>query len=188
MEGIFRPAPYNPCMFHALNELLAPVAMDRITLVMNHVLGREPAALDRLKPHAGRTLLVLPERWPSLLPPLPPLAFRITPAGMLEWCGMTGVDEPDLTMRLDASNPALLMVSAMAGDTPPVRIDGPADLAGDVNWLLVNLRWDVTDDLERLFGPAPARTLRELGSWLGRGLKTALQGAQSLADRVRPPR
>lgn len=175
-------------MFHALNELLAPVAMDRITLVMNHVLGREPAALDRLKPNAGCTLLVLPERWPSLLPPLPPLAFRITPAGMLEWCGMTGVDQPDLTMRLDASNPALLMVSAMSGDTPPVRIDGPAQLAADVNWLLVNLRWDVADDLERFFGAAPARSLRQLGGWLGRGLKAALQGAQSLADRVRPPR
>jgi len=25
--------------------------------------------------------------WPALLPPPPALAFRVTPAGLLEWCG-----------------------------------------------------------------------------------------------------
>ena len=39
---------------------------------------------------------------------------------------------------------------AMAGDKPPVSIDGDAQLAGDVNWLLLNLRWDIAADLERL--------------------------------------
>jgi len=175
-------------MFSALNDLLAPAAMDRLMLVVNHVLGREPAAMERLRVHAGRSILVLPERWPALLPALPALGFRITPAGLLEWCGLTGVDSPDLSVRLDASNPALLVVGALTGETPPVRIDGDAQLATDVNWLLVNLRWDVTDDLERLFGAGPAQTLRQMGSWLSRGLKAAFQGAQSLVDRVRPPR
>lgn len=175
-------------MFHALNDLLAPAAMDRLTLVINHVLGREPAATDRLRVHAGRSIRVQPERWPALLPPLPPLAYRITPAGLVEWSGLSGVDQPDLTLRLDASNPARLVFAALAGETPPVRIEGDAQLATDVNWLLVNLRWDVADDLERLFGAAPAQTLRQLGSWLARGLKAAFQGAQSLVDRVRPPR
>lgn len=175
-------------MFHALNDLLAPAAMDRLTLVINHVLGREPAATERLRAHAGRSILVQPDRWPALLPPLPPLAYRVTPAGLVEWCGMTGVDRPDLTVQLDASNPARLAFAALSGETPSVRIDGDAQLAGDVNWLLVNLRWDVTDDLERLFGAAPAQTLRQMGSWLSRGLKAAFQGAQALAERVRPPR
>jgi ubiquinone biosynthesis accessory factor UbiJ len=175
-------------MISALNDLLAPAAMDRLLLVVNHVLGREPAAMDRLRVHAGRSILVMPERWPALLPALPALGFRITPAGLLEWCGLTGVDSPDLLVRLDASNPALLVVGALTGETPPVRIDGDAQLATDVNWLLVNLRWDVTDDLERLFGAGPARMLQQLGSWLSRGLKAAFQGAQSLIDRVRPPR
>jgi ubiquinone biosynthesis accessory factor UbiJ len=175
-------------MFSALNDLLAPAAMDRLVLVVNHVLGREPAAMERLRVHAGRSVLVVPERWPALLPALPPLAFRITPAGLFEWSGLTGVDSPDLTVQVDASNPALLVVSALSGETPPVRIDGDAQLATDVNWLLVNLRWDVTDDLERLFGPGPAQTLRQIGGWFARGLKSAFQGAQTLVDRMRPPR
>jgi hypothetical protein len=37
--------------------------------------------------------------------------------------------------------------------TPPVDIEGDAQLAGDVNWLMQNLRWDVAADLERLFPP-----------------------------------
>jgi ubiquinone biosynthesis protein UbiJ len=172
-------------MFQALNELLAPAAMERLTLVVNHVLGQEPAAADRLKPHAGRTLAVLPERWPALLPPLPALAFRVTPAGLLEWCGVNGVDAPDLRMHVDASNPAQLLVNTLAGETPAVRIDGDAGLGADVNWLLVNLRWDVADDLERLFGPTAAQTLQRLGGWLARGLKAAFQGASGLVERMR---
>ena len=48
------------------------------------------------------------------------------------------------------------MARALGGTPPPVQIDGDAQLAGDVNWLLLNLRWDVAADLERLFGPTPA--------------------------------
>ena len=41
----------------ALYEMLAPAAIERLTLLINHVLGREPVAMERLKPHAGRVLL-----------------------------------------------------------------------------------------------------------------------------------
>jgi ubiquinone biosynthesis accessory factor UbiJ len=179
---------YNPCMLHALNDLLAPAAMERLTLVVNHVVGSEPAATDRLRPHAGRSIVVVPQGWPGLLPPLPALAFRVTPAGLLEWCGLAGVDAPDLSLRLDASNPARLALQALAGETPQVQIDGDAQFAGDINWLLVNLRWDVAADLERLFGPGPAQALHRSGAWLGRGLKAAFAQASAVADRLRPRR
>ena len=65
----------------------------------------------------------------------------------------------DLGVRVDASNPLLLMARAMAGDKPTVSIDGDAQLAGDVNWLLLNLRWDIAADLEKVFGPAVAEAL-----------------------------
>ena len=74
-------------MLQTLHEMLAPAAMERLTLLINHVLRREPAAVERLLPHAGRSLRVEPEGWPAWLPPLPALAFRVTPAGLLEWCG-----------------------------------------------------------------------------------------------------
>jgi ubiquinone biosynthesis protein UbiJ len=174
-------------MLHALNELLAPAALERLTLLINHVLAQEAAATQRMRVHAGRSIVVLPERWPALLPPLPPLAFRVTPAGLLEWCGMVGAEAPDLRVRVDASNPARLAFATLAGETPQVQIEGAAQLATDVNWLIVNVRWDVADELQRLFGPAAAQALQGLGSWLARGLRAAMQGANSLAQRVKPP-
>jgi ubiquinone biosynthesis accessory factor UbiJ len=175
-------------MLHSLNAMLAPALMERLVLVVNHVLGAEPAATQRLQTHAQRVIQLQMQAWPSLLPAPPVLAFRITPAGMLEWCGTS--DAPgvvDLSLRVDASNPLRLMAKAMAGDMPGVDIDGDAQLAGDVNWLLQNLRWDVAADMERLFGPTMAYPLQRLGSALARGLRAALQGATGLTQQMRPP-
>ena len=71
-------------------------------------------------------------------------------------------------MRLEAANPAPLAFQALGGQMPPVVIDGDASLAADVDWLLKNLRWDVADDLQRLFGPAVAHELHRLGASLAR--------------------
>jgi ubiquinone biosynthesis protein UbiJ len=175
-------------MLHSLNAMLAPALMERLVLVINHVLGSEPAATQRLQTHAQRLIQLQLQAWPSLLPTPPTLAFRVTPAGMLEWCGgaETAV-EADLLVRVEASNPLLLMARAMAGDKPAVAIDGDAQLAADVNWLLQNLRWDVAADLERLFGPTVAYPLHRLGSALARGVRTALQGASGFTQRTPPP-
>ena len=175
-------------MLHSLNAMLAPALMERLVLVVNHVLGAEPAATQRLQAHDQRVIELQMQGWPSLLPAPPTLAFRVTPAGMLEWCG--GADaavQADLLVRVDAANPLLLMARAMVGDKPSVSIDGDAQLAGDVNWLLENLRWDVAADLDRLFGPAVAYPMHRLGSALARSLRTALQGASGFTQRTRPP-
>jgi ubiquinone biosynthesis accessory factor UbiJ len=175
-------------MLHSLNAMLAPALMERLVLVINHVLGAEPAATARLLPHARRVIQLQLQPWPALLPAPPALAFRVTPAGLLEWCG--GADLPaeaDLMVRVDASNPLLLSARAMAGEMPQVAIDGDAQLAADVNWLLQNLRWDVAADLERLFGPAVAYPMHRLGSALARGLRAALQTASGMTQNLRPP-
>jgi ubiquinone biosynthesis protein UbiJ len=180
--------PYNRAMLHSLNTMLAPALMERLVLVVNHVLGAEAAATQRLQAHDSRVIELRMQGWPSLLPAPPTLAFRITPAGMLEWRGSTGAAvDADLLVQVDASNPLLLMARAMAGDKPSVAIDGDAQLAGDVNWLLENLRWDVAADLDRLFGPTVAYPMHRLGSALARGLRTALQGASGFTQRTRPP-
>jgi ubiquinone biosynthesis protein UbiJ len=174
-------------MLHSLNAMLAPALMERLVLVVNHVLGAEPAATSRLQVHAQRVIRLQMQSWPSLLPAPPTLAFRVTPAGMLEWCGGPGATtDADLRVGVDASNPLLLMARAMAGDMPSVEIDGDAKLAGDVNWLLQNLRWDVAADLERLFGPVVAQQLHRIGSAVAGGLRTALKGAATLGERLRP--
>lgn len=160
-------------MLHDLNALLAPALMDRLVLVVNHVLSAEPAAVQRLEPHRGRVLRLELLQLPRLLPSPPPLAFQITPAGLVEWC-RDPVDA-DLRVRLEAANPAALALQALSGQMPSLVIEGDVQLAGDVDWLLKNVRWDVADDLERLFGPLVAHELHRLGSSLARAMRSARQ-------------
>ena len=170
-------------MLPNLNALLAPALMERLVLVVNHVLAREPQAVQRLQPHSGRVLRLDLRQWPRLLGQPPQLAFAITPAGLVEWC-QDPVDA-DLRVRLDAGNPAALALQAVTGQMPALEIDGDVQLAGDIDWLLKNLRWDVADELDRLFGPAVAHELHRLGTALARALRGAAQGAATVADRVR---
>lgn len=168
--------------------MLAPALAERLTLLINHVLSSEAVATERLRPHSGATLSLSLPNWPSLLPPPPALAWRVTPAGLLDWCGPSGVDAADLAVQLDASNPAAVLARALAGEPPALTIDGNAQLAADVNWLLQNLRWDVAADLDRLFGPQLAQPLHQLGRMLSAGLRTALKGASALGEQWRARR
>jgi len=179
-------AAYNRPMLQRLHALVAPALASRLTLLLNHVLSAERVATERLVPHAGRTVALTLVGWPSLLPPPPVLAWRITPAGLLEEAGESGPAAPDLAVQLEASNPALLVVRAMAGEAAQVQIEGDAQLAGDVNWLMQNLRWDVAADLERLFGPAVAQQLSQLGRALASGMRVASKGVAGLAGRLWP--
>ncbi len=171
-------------MLNSLNALLAPALAERLTLLLNHVLAAEAVATDKLRPHAGRSVALTLAGWPALLPAPPPLAWQITPAGLLEWCPVVGTGA-DLALSIDASNPALLAARALAGEPAAVQVEGDAQLAGDVNWLIQNLRWDVAADLERLFGPLAAQQLQQFGRSAAAGLRAALQGATRLAERLR---
>ena len=178
---------YNCTMLQSLNALLAPAVMERLTLVLNHVLGAEAVATDRLRPHAGRTVEAGAHRLAGAAAPAAALCLsRHTrrPAGV-ERPGTHHVPA-DLSVRVDGSNPALLAARALAGEMPAVDIEGDAQLAGDVNWLIQNLRWDVAADLERFFGPAVAQQLSRLGGAVATALRTAIAGAGSLRDRLRP--
>jgi ubiquinone biosynthesis protein UbiJ len=170
-------------MLQNLNALLAPALMDRLVLVVNHVISAEPQAVQRLLPHRGRVLRLELLQLPRLLPAPPPLAFTVTPAGLVEWC-RDPVDA-DLRVRLDAPNPAALALQALTGQMPSLVIEGDVQLATDVDWLLKNLRWDVADDLERLFGPTVAHELHRLGASLARALRRAMQGATVATGRMR---
>lgn len=173
-------------MLQTLQQMLAPAVLERLTLLANHVIGSEAVALSRLQPHAGKVVQLEAAQWPALLPPLPPLAWRITPAGMLEWCGLERTAAAELTVRLVADNPALLAARIFAGETPQAEVVGDAQLAADVNWLMQNLRWDAAADLERVFPPAVADALHRAGQAVARALRSALQGVETLRDRWRP--
>src|SRR5437868_6651546 len=106
---------YNPPMFDTLQQLAATAFVQRLTLWLNHVLASEDAAISRLRPHAGRTIRIHLTGWPTLLPTLPVLSFAVTRAGMLEWTGAEPLPQADLTLAVDASNPALMMAQGLVG-------------------------------------------------------------------------
>jgi ubiquinone biosynthesis protein UbiJ len=175
---------YNPCMFHALPALATTAVMERATLLANHVLASEPVAQTRLRAHAGRCMQLQFEHWPGLLPPLPPMAFRVTAAGLVEWCAEAPPDA-DLRIAVDASNPALLVARSLVGDRPSIEVAGDAAFAADVNWLFDNLRWDVEDDLARFVGAAPAREITRFGRAVATALRASVRSLAGLAARAR---
>jgi len=176
---------YNPGMLHTLQALVGTTLMERFILALNHVLAAEPAAVQRLTPHAGRCIRVQLDRWPSLLPPLPQLAFKITPAGLVEWWPGTPLPDADLLVTMDASNPARMLAQGLAGQRPAVDVAGDARLATDVSWLMDNLRWDLQDDLARVVGPGAANELARFGRMFAGGLRDAVNTLSSLAARAR---
>jgi ubiquinone biosynthesis protein UbiJ len=162
-------------MVNAIHDWLLPAALDRAVLLANHVLSGEPAATQRLAPHAGRVVRVQATGWPALLPAWPPVDLRLTAAGLLERVeqGEGLASGPDLQLGVDATNPALLAWNLAAGVRPAVQVVGDAALAADVDWVATNVRWDVQADLERVLGPGPAQALAGLVAALAQALGEA---------------
>ena len=171
-RGVLSCLQFAP-MLPSLRALVIPEALRRLTLLINHVLSGEPVATQRLLPHIGKRLQVELVGWPPFLPPPPMVAFRVTPAGLLEWCeDMVAPSDTPAALHLSvaAANPALLLAQLASGERPDVGIQGEAQFAADVHWLADNLRWDIEADLARIAGPGPARQLASLGKALAAGL------------------
>jgi ubiquinone biosynthesis accessory factor UbiJ len=174
-------------MFRTLTSVLQGALAERLALLVNHVLAAEPVATERLRAHGGRSLQLQLDGWPALLPALPELAFRVTPAGLLEWCGPEAFAGADLRLQLDASNPALALARWAQGERPRVDVQGDARFAAELSWLMDNLRWDVQDDLARLVGEAPAHEIARVGQLLAGGLRETLRMLAGWAARADEP-
>lgn len=156
----------------SFSPLLMPALQDRLVLLINHVVSREPVAAQRLQPLAGRGLVVHLARWPALLPAAPDLILGVTPAGLFERLDAAPPGLGGLRVEIDASNPARLALGAMGGEAPTVSVQGDAAFAGEMHWLMDNLRWDIEDDLAGIVGPLAARQLAQFG----RALRGSLSG------------
>ncbi len=184
--------PYNLVMPSSLTSWLAPAALARLVLLLNHVVASEPQAGLRLRPHAGRTidlrfsgnpLQQLPPMLAGLLPgglTPPPVSLRVTPAGLFEVIEPAGKAadgtplDPEtagltLTVRLDA--PLAMLRQGLRGQRPEVQIEGDAALAETASWLMKNLRWDLEDDVARWLGHTPAELLRQMGEQVRQALQ-----------------
>ena len=82
--------------------------------------------------------------------------------------------KPDLVISVAAESPAVIVQSALAGKSPPVKIEGDVQLAAEIGWLAENLRWDMEEDLSRLIGDAPAHAFAGIAGRITAGLKQFL--------------
>jgi ubiquinone biosynthesis protein UbiJ len=157
------PASFLDQIFDRIGGALQPPAwvvqemQHRLVLILNHVLQQEPEAQARLKRQSGR---LVEAHWRNLS-----VRLIATPAGLLDIGPITQL--PDLTLTLTEESPFSLARAAVRGEKPPVRIAGDVQLAAEVQWLVDHVRWDVEEDMARVFGDAPAHAvgsvLRRMG-------------------------
>lgn len=150
-----------------------PAALERLVLLGNHVLWAEPAAVERLRGHAGRQMCIEWQIEPGPWPAPPAVGLRVTAAGLLELVEPCADAAPDLRLRIALAPPHRQALQWLAGTPPEVAVEGDAQFAADLAWLGRNLRWDVAHDLERVLGPAPAQAIARLGEALRALLPTA---------------
>ena len=141
----------SPSKFAPPDWVIAEVR-GRIVLLLNHVLMQEPEATSRLARQKGRIVLI---HWRFI-----DLKLIATPAGLLDVADETA--SPDLTLALTQESPLDIAIALLKGDKPTVRIEGDVQLAAEVNWLAEHVRWDVEDDLSRIVGDVPARTITQV--------------------------
>ncbi len=148
---------------------------NRLVLLLNHVLMQEPQAMDRLRRQQGKTVQA---GWGTVA-----LWLQATPAGLLALVPESTA--PDLRLQVTEPSPVALVQTLLAGQKPPVDIQGDVQLAAEVAWLVDNVRWDVEEDLSRLLGDAAAHTLvGAVRQWAG-GLKGFLAQAAGRAGAFR---
>lgn len=141
----------------------------RLVLTFNHVLLQEPEAQARLKRQAGR---LVEAHWRHFS-----MRLVATPAGLLELGPAT--QAADLTLTVTEESPFALMQAAVRGDKPAVRIAGDVQLAAEVQWLVDHVRWDIEEDLARVFGDAPAHAI-------GNALRRMGEAVRQFAGRAHP--
>jgi ubiquinone biosynthesis accessory factor UbiJ len=141
--------------------------------VLNHLLGAEPWARERLAAFAGETLELR-------APPLPALRLSILPGGTVEAASAM----PGLLMTLKPE----FLVGLARGEEHALRsvaVEGNAELAAEVLVLARQLRWEMEEDLSRLFGDIAAHRIAEAGrAFVAWHLDAAQRLAGAVADYV----
>jgi len=137
---------------------------------VNHLLRSRPLALERLRPHAGRTVAFR----------VGPLGFALTVQSTGEVVAAVPGAAEDLTVRISP----FVMPRLAAGEEAAFReieMQGDAELAQEVSFLARNLTWDYEEDLSKVVGDIAAHRIagvaRDVARWTREaGLRTA-QGA-----------
>jgi ubiquinone biosynthesis protein UbiJ len=166
--------PTPSTLLTALSGLQPPAwlideVQNRCVLLLNHVLGQEPAAMERLRRQRGKPLLV---QWGRVN-----LCLQATAAGLLERAAPSA--EPELTVTLTQTDPRDLIPVVLKGGRPAVDVRGDVQFAAEVAWLAENVRWDLEEDLSRWMGDAPAHGLVSMARRVRQAIKSFLPKASA---------
>jgi len=114
---------------------------------VNRLLDAESWARERLARFAGETIELVPL-------PLPPLRVTIRDDGRLA----AGGEAPGLTLRV---GPGALLALARSEEEflRAVEVNGNARLVQEIASLARHLRWDVEEELSRVFGDVAAHRI-----------------------------
>ena len=145
---------------------------------VNRLLDAESWARERLARFPGETIELVPL-------PLPPLRVTIREDGRLE----AGGETPALTLQV---GPAALIALARGEEEflRAVQIKGNARLAQEIAALARHLRWDVEEELSRVFGDVAAHRIagaaRSFAEWhLDAARRVAGAAVDFLAEEAR---
>src|SRR5687767_9868007 len=139
---------------------------------INRLLRSNTWALERLRPHAGKHVLVV----------CGPMRFSAAIGESGELAPARAESTPDATIGV---TPGLLMRFAARDDTAwrEASVTGDVELAAAIDHVRRNLTWDYEEDLSRVFGDVAAHRManaaRELDRW---GRSTVLNLAHAAAE------
>jgi ubiquinone biosynthesis protein UbiJ len=150
----------------------APALARLVAASLNHLLAAEPAARQKLQPHAGKTVRVQ-----GALPLA--LGWRVDGDALLS---PDAADAPDLTLQVQLSR-ALQALAEGRDAAGAVTIDGDADFAAAIGWLAANLRWEFEEDLARVFGDAAAHRIGRVVRNVGGNLQQAARDTEAMLRR-----
>ena len=139
---------------------------------INHLLRSASWACDALKRHAGKT-----SRFEIF-----PLAVTLTVLANGEVAAASAGAEPAATVRL---GPGLMLRLAARDESAWREIDiaGDTDFASALHHVARNLRWDIEEDLSRIFGDVAAHRMAETGRAFQRwGEQAAENTARSFSE------
>jgi len=130
-------------------------------------------ALDKLRPHAGKTALLA----------CAPFELRLTVLDTGEVAAAAaGGTAPEVTITVTPG--ALLRLAARDESAwNAAQVSGDVDFAAAIDYVRRNLEWDYEEDLSRLFGDVAAHRIggavREIDRW---GRAAALNLGQAFAE------
>jgi len=129
-----------------------------IQAAINHLLGQAAWAREKLIPFAGHAAQIK-------LPPFE-AAFVVTPDGSI------AAPPADATLEVTIALPATTPLLALQGKDAVMRaarIEGSAEFAQSLGFVIRNLRWDAEEDLSRLVGDVAAHRIvrggKEFVAW-----------------------